>query len=109
MKNNSAGENVKKKVKGLEKGYLHHSFLATTKPSASFISRHTSHRQHRLANLWVVSTYFKVFDFSFYSKLQNYGSFKADNLSDLTKQVAKLVLSRILNPFVEKVVESWIF
>ena len=46
-------------VKGLVKGYLHRSFLATTKMSASFISRLASHWQHRQANLWVVSTHHK--------------------------------------------------
>ena len=35
---------------------LHCSFLATTKPSASFISRLASHWQHRKADLWVVNT-----------------------------------------------------
>ena len=34
-------------VKELDKGYLHRSFLATTKPSTSFISRLASHWQHR--------------------------------------------------------------
>ena len=43
-------------VKELDKGYLHCSFLATTKPSASFMSWLASHWQHRYANLWVVST-----------------------------------------------------
>ena len=37
------------------KEYLHRS-LATTKLSASFISKLATHWQHRYANLWVVST-----------------------------------------------------
>ena len=42
--------------KGLVKGYLHHSSLATTEQSASLISRLASHWQHRQAHLWVFST-----------------------------------------------------
>ena len=52
-------------------GYLHRSFLATTKMSANFISRLASHRQHRSANLWVVSTDVQMH----YVEQKNFGPF----------------------------------